>query len=69
MDGTCNAMETCPITTYCYIATIECYILLQRYDMLCHRGASDVPAWAWKPKPAEASREKPGQAGAVCMAS
>ena len=38
MDGTCNAMETCPITTYCYIATIGCYILLQRYDMLCHRG-------------------------------
>jgi len=58
MDGTCNAMETCPITTYCYIATIGCYILLQCYDMLCHRGAcykrampeETLAIWGYGPK-------------------
>jgi hypothetical protein len=28
-----------------------------------HHWSSDVPALAWRPKPAKAGREKPGQAG------
>jgi len=51
MDGTCNAMETCPITTYCYIATIGCYNVMTCYAIGVRAMPEETLAiWGYGPK-------------------